>query len=255
MADEQPGHGNPPTPATGDKPPDNKPGTGADDLTKLFVSKEDFGKTAGHIRGLGEKLNALAASALTADKLVEILALEKDEATGKFRLPKAPDPPANGTPPRGEDDPVMKRVKALEQQVADKNKEIADERARAEATTRDTALISALQKAGAINPNRDFVHLRDKVAKGDKGYTAKTVDEYGAEHDSDLDAFAEQYLKQNPELKKATQQGGSGTPPGPGSKPGMRPGSTVIPKSQWGDVQFMVDNRKKFESGEYLRGE
>lgn len=262
MADPNPAGGNP---AAGDPNPANNPGTGnrdpnnpgtgdANDPTKLFVSKDDFGKTAAHIRGLGDQLKTLASTAITADKLVELLGLEKDEESGKFRMPQSKTPAA-GAQQRPEDDPVMKRVKALEKQLADEQQKVADERARTESNTRDTALIAALQKAGAINPTRDYVHLVGKVTKSEKGYVARVADEYGAEKDVDVDGFAEQYLKQNPELKKTTQQGGSGTPPGAGSKPGMRPGSTIIPKSQWSDINFMVKNRKLFDSGDYVRGD
>lgn len=229
------------------------PGTpGTEDAPK-YVTAEDFGKTAALISGMQKTLKDLQSGILTADKLAEFGLLEKDETAGTYK-PKASQP-QSAPKPKNDDDPVVARVKALEKQLADAKREKEDADRRMLETERDRAIIAALTKAGAVNPERDYVHLTSKVARGESGYSAKGRDQYGSETDLALDDFAEQWLKSNPELRRTAAQSGSGTPHNaPGKSGKTASGATVIPRSQWSDMSFFMANKTKFDSGEWVRG-
>lgn len=210
------------------------------------------------IRGLDDTLKALQGGMLTLDTLATVGLLDVEEIDGKKQYkPKSSTPPAEKPKPRADDDPLFQRVKTLESQLekARKDKEAADN-AVAE-KNRDTAIIEALREAGALNPQRDFMHLIPKVLKTDAGYFAKGTDEAGYEVELTLPNLAKEFLKANPELKKAASGGGSGTPgtPGSGGTQQLRPGQQIIPKSQWQDMNWFMANKAKFDSGEYQRGQ
>ena len=235
-----PGHGDTPgTPEGGDKAPE-------------FLTKEEFGRTAAMIRGLNESLQNMQKGMLTPDSLAQFGLIEKGE-DGNYR-PKAAAPKDDKNVKPREDDPVIQRVKALEAQLAEERRLKEETQRQIEDTNITNALITALSEAGAVNAKRDYVHLKPEVFKGDKGYLAKGRDKWGAEEDIPLLKHAEDFLKKNPELAKAANTGGSGTPTGPQPK-GVPAGSKVISRAQWSDMTFYVANRGKFESGEYIRGQ
>ncbi len=203
---------------------------------------------------MNKSLETLASGALTPDKLVELGLLEKDDTGYKPKAVAAPKEPKQ--PARPEDDPVIQRVKTLEQELANEKKAKAEVQQQSEASERDRAVIAALNKAGAVNADRDVVHVAGKVLKGDKGYYVKAQDKYGADIQLPLDEAVELFLKANTELRKNAAAPGSGTPPGGGAPgTGPRPGQTVIPKSQWADMAWFSINQAKFHSGEYVRGQ
>ena len=213
------------------------------------------------IRGLSDGLKALQGGMLTLDALAQVGLLEAEEVDGKKQYkPKGSTTPAGAPAPkaRADDDPLFQRVKTLEAQLekARKDKEVAD--TAVTESSRDNAIIEALREAGAVNPQRDFMHLKSKVLKGDTGYFAKGVDEAGYEVEVKLPDLVKEFLKTNPELRRAVTQGGAGSPAG-GQQgqgaPNLRPGQQVVPKTQWSNMDWFMNNRAKFATGEFLRGQ
>ena len=240
----------------GEQAPPVVPGTGD---APQYVTTADFGKTAALISGLQKTLRTLVEGNLTADKLVELGLLEKGESDGLYK-PKAPgtkQEPKPGQQQRPDDDPVILRVKNLEKQLADAKREGEDADKRVAQSELNRAVIGALTKAGAINPDRDFVHLASKVSKGESGYTGKGKDKYDQEIDVGVEDFAEAWLKANPELRAAKSQPGSGTPSGGAGGTGAKApnGATVITRAQWSDMSWFMTNKAKFDKGEYVRGQ
>ena len=237
-----------PTPGTGGSPetPENQ-----------YLTKAEFGRSAAMIRGLGETLATLQTGMLTMDMLAQVGLVDVEEVEGKKQY-KPKSAAAAATPkPRAEDDPLVQRLKTVESQLERAKKEKQDADTAVAASQRDTAIIEALRAAGAVNPMRDFTHLQSKVLKGDKGYYAKGTDEAGYDVEVAVNDLAVEFLKANPELKKATGNGGSGTPQNGTGTPGtgVRPGQQVIPKTQWQDMNWFMANRAKFDKGEFLRGQ
>jgi hypothetical protein len=196
------------------------------------------------------------------DSLANVGLLDVEEADGKKQYkPKAAAAPGTPAPKpgpqRAEEDPLFQRVKTLESQLEKARREKEDSDKAVAAQARDTAIIESLRNAGAVNPQRDFMHLREKVQKGDSGYFATGKDEAGYDVEVKLDDLAKEFLKTNPELRKATTGGGAGSPNGGqgGGQQQVRPGQTVIPKSQWTNMDFFMANKRKFDTGEYVRGQ
>lgn len=246
LRDGEPGAAGGGTGATGSQT--GTPGTGSLDPSK-FVSVEDFGKTAAMIRGLQKTIENLSTGALTADKLAELGLLEKGD-DGSFKPRSAA--PGDKKPAPPADDPLKKELDALKKQLADKDAEVESERRKVEETERNRAVIAAMSKAGAVNADRDFVHLAGKVVKSEKGgYVVKGADKYGSEIEIPLEQFTGSWLKENPELLRA--QAGSGT----GSRPGQggQQGGNVIPKEVWKDPAWYQANRAKVISGELQLGQ
>jgi hypothetical protein len=239
---------------------DPKPaGTGEGFDPQLFVDRKTFDGVAAALRRFEGSLKSIQDAQLTSDKLVELGVLEKAE-DGVYR-PKA-HVAGNGDGPDGKgkpkpDDEWKKRMETtvanLNTKLADKDKELAAERERVEQSERKRAVIAALTKAGAVNPERDHVHLVGQVQRVDGNLVAKGKDEFGAETTVTLDDLAIAYLKTNPELARAQAQTGSGTPAGGGSGAGGSTGK-VIPKAQWNDAAFMAANKKRFDTGELTYG-
>lgn len=204
------------------------------------------------IGGLQKTLRDLSGGMLSLDKLAELGLVEKAE-DGSFKAKLAVTAPKPAEK-KAEDDPITLRVKALEGQLAEEKK--AKEQLVKDAETRDlnSAVIAALSKAGAHNPDRDFVHLTAKVLKGANGYVVAGKDKYGADIELTLDEHADGFLKANPELRKSQQLAGSGTPPGGAPAGQMKGTGKVIPKATWSDMNWFAQNSAKFQSGEYLRG-
>ena len=253
MADTNLPGGSPGTPPPGGAAPPN-PGT--DDNKPEYVSREDFGKTAALIGGIQKTLKDLPGSLLTLDKLAEVGLLEKVDDAGVISYrPKSSQPkPDDKAKPREADDPLLLRLKSLEGELARKTKAEEEGKALLAESEKRSALTAALTKAGAVNADRDFVHLVGAVGKGEKGFVGKGTDKYGTETELTIDEVAEAFLKLNPELRRAQAQPGSGSPqPGNGSV--TAGGGKVIPKAQWSDMNFFVANRAKFHSGEYVRGQ
>lgn len=174
-----------------------------------FISKDEFTKTLQAVKGeFSRKLEALTSKMPTLDTFAELGLLEKDEA-GSYK-PRQSGQQTKKTEPSD-----------LEKQVADLRKAIT---ARDEALAKadqdrqtlelKTAVINALGKAGAVNPDRDHVHVISNIKKADSGYVAKAKDQYGTETDVPLESFVNDWLKSNPELKKASGLPGSGVPAG-----------------------------------------
>lgn len=144
---------------------------------------------------------------------------------------------------------------ALQRKLAEKDRLLEERDQQAETDKRNSAVRAALAKAGAINPDRDLVHVAAKVQKIGDGYGSKGRDKWGAEVDISLDDLANAFLTDNPELKKGTAQPGSGTPAGGNASGSTAGGAKIIPTSQWQDMNWYAQNRAKFMSGEYVRGE
>jgi hypothetical protein len=216
------------------------PGTGFD--PSKYVSSEDFGKTAAMIRGIQKTLETLSTSALTLDRLAEIGLVEKaEDGTVKPRGHAAPKGAAKGDP-----EPWKEEIAQLRRQLDEKDQALAREE-------KSRSVLAALTKAGAVNPDRDYVHVLDKVKKNDRGeFVVKGRDKYGAAIDVPLGEFVNDWLTQNPELKRASAAPGSGTPPG--AAPGSGGGGNVVPKSTWSNPEWYKANREKILKGEISLG-
>jgi hypothetical protein len=224
-----------------------------------YVTVEDFGKTAAKIRGIEGSLADLSKKGISLDTLVEIGLLEKAD-DGKYRRPAA----QQATPPqqqqqqqqqqRPEDSPLAREVAELRKQMSAKDEELKREREKQAATVKADTVKSALAKAGAVRPERDYVHLLGKVEQRQDGtYFVKGIDKYGNPEEITLDKFCEAFLTENPELMKAQNQPGSGTPAGNGGGNDSKRGK-VVPKETWSDMDWYAKNAEKFRTGEFVRG-
>src|SRR6185295_129089 len=105
-------------------------------------------------------------------------------------------------------------VDALKKSLKEREDELAAERQRAAAVEKKNAVIAALTRAGAVNGDRDAVHVLDSVQRNDRGaYVSRTKDDLGLDIEVGLDDFAKKFLAGNPELLRAQSHAGSGTPP------------------------------------------
>lgn len=176
-----------------------------------FLSKQEFSATAAMITRMNKAIEGLVSGTVTADKLAEMGLLEKT-ADGTFKL-KSTAAPAKKA---GEPEPEWKvQLQQLQDQIAAKDKQIAAERKQREDAEVKSAVIAALEKAGAVNPSRDYIHVLGQVKRGEDGkvYVPK-ANEFGAEEQIHLEAAFGEWLKSNPELRKASSHPGSGTPNG-----------------------------------------
>lgn len=226
-------------------------GTGQIDPA-LFLTKEEFGRTAAMIGGIKKALDGLTAGQLTLDRLTELGLLDKGEdGSYKPKLARKPDPK------NPETEPWKAEIDGLKTQIRAKDDENARLKQSMENAERDRLLIAALTEKGALNAARDVVHLIGTVKKNGAGqWMGSGKDQYGVETEIDLGTAAEAFLKANPELKKAPPGGGSGTPAGGGTdNSGGTGGAKMIPKAQWQDMDWYAKNAEKFRAGEYVRGE
>lgn len=225
------------------------PGTGSLDPAK-FVSVEDFGKTAAMIRGIQKSLETITGAALTADRLAELGLLEKAD-DGTFRA-RAAGPTPKGAPPA--DDPVKRDLDQLKAQLKAKDEEIATEKRKAAEAERNRAVVAAMAKAGAVNAERDHVHLAAAVVRAEDGqYVARTKGKYGEDVDVPVEEFVSGWLKANPDLMKAQGGTGTGTLPGQGARGGHN--GNVVPKTTWSDMTWYMQNREKIQRGELVLGD
>jgi len=209
-----------------------------------FVTAADFGKTAALVGDMKKQLGGM----LTADTLVEAGMFERGE-DGKLKL-KAVTPPE---PPKPGTDPNSEATKKFEAELAKMQSQLASERkaretaeAQAIEAERNRTIQEALTKAGAVNPQRDYVHLQSAVKRKDDGtLVAVTKDKWGADIEVPVEEFANQWLTSNPELKRATTQQGSGAPAGGGTLP-----ANTVPRSKMQDTNWYMANREKILSGE-----
>ena len=225
------------------------PGTGSFDPTK-FVSTEDFGKTAAMIRGIQKSLETINTAALTAAKLAELALLEKAE-DGTIRARQAQSGGKDKQPPA--DDPIKRELDQLKRQLAAKDEEVAAERRKLEEAERSRAIIEALSEAGAVNAQRDHIHLLSQIERGDDGqFGAKGKDKFGGDIGIPLKEYVGQWLKANPDLMKPQGGTGTGTLPGQGTR-----GSSgdVVPKSTWTNMDWYMANQDKIIKGELVLGQ
>jgi len=223
------------------------PGTGTGDQPE-YLSKKEFGQTAALISGLKKNLETLSGSALTSEKLNEALAgagilVKQEDGTFKpaFQAPTAK-PEDKGTPPPN---PLEGRVKNLEKQLADAQKAVEDERTKTADEKLNRAAVEALRKAGAVNPERDYVHLKAMITADGDAYFVKTKDTSGVEQQFALEDYAGTWLEGNPELRKAQGAAGSGTKPGTGGS-----GVQTASLEQARDPEWYLANRDKIAKGE-----
>ncbi len=219
------------TPTNGSTP--GQPAHNAGDKpTVEYVTKEDFGKTAAFIRGLNDKLESLAKNVPTMETFVQLGLFEKGE-DGAYK-PKAVQAPSR----KNDQEPEWKaQLDQLQAQIKQRDDALAAERKRAAETEKKSAVISALTKAGAVNPERDYIHIIQAIENGEKGYFARSKDEFGADKQIPLDQAVQDFLKTNPELAKPSGHAGSGTPAGDGTAP-AGPGQFT--------VDYFIKNRDKF---------
>ena len=126
-----------------------------------FLSKQEFGSTAAMITRMNKALEGLTGGMLTPDKLVELGLLEKDGDNFK--------PKSGGTPAKKEGTPTPEwqvQFQQLQDQIKAKDNQIAAERKQREEAETKSAVISAFEKAGAVNASRDYVHVLGQVKRG-----------------------------------------------------------------------------------------
>jgi hypothetical protein len=205
-----------------------------------YLTKQEFNGTAAMIRQMNETVTGLKA-VNPFDSLVTAGILEK-KPDGTYG-------PKSATPAK-KDEAVpewQRQIDELRSQGVAKDKALQAERDARAAGELKSAVVAAFGKAGAVNPERDYVHVLPSVVRGEDG-TFHTVnkDQFGVETKVPLaDAFTA-FLKSNPELQRAAGRPGSGTPNG-GNGTG---GSIVVPRAQLSDPAWYQANRAKVISGE-----
>lgn len=170
-----------------------------------YLTKDEFSKSAAYFRRVAEENTSLK-------EMVGAL-VEKGE-DGVYKLKATPQPV---TPPKKDDkvpewqtemNAMKSELKKRDDLIADKDRKFAESSKRA-------AIIEALAKANAVNPQRDAVHLFDAIKTNSDGkYVSYSKDENGLDVETPLDVFAAGFIKSNPELLRAQGKSGSGTPNG-----------------------------------------
>ena len=191
-----------PTPGSTGDPSQNTP---------QFVTQEAFNGTAAMIGRMNKTLETLSGGMLTFDKLAEVGLLDK-QADGTFKPKTAaatPSPKPAGDPPEWKAE-----TDRLNAEIKKRDDALAAERRRTAETEQRSAIVDALNKAGAVNAGRDFIHVTDIRKNAAGQYVQSTKDQYGADVDVPLEQAAANFLKSNPELAKAQGRPGSGTPAG-----------------------------------------
>jgi len=182
-----------------------------------YVTQAAFDKTAAMIGRLLKGVEALTSTALTAEKLVELGLVEKDAAgVLKAKAAEAPKPEAKV---EDKPDPRMTqmeaRLAAMAAEAKTKDEAIAAADVARGIQDRNQAARAALAKANGVNPDRDYIHVADKLVKNEAGeWVLPSKDQYGVDIFTPIAAIAEKYLKDNPELARATVTTGTGTTPG-----------------------------------------
>jgi hypothetical protein len=161
-----------------------------------------------------ETLDALQKSVPTLDSFVSLGLLEKAD-DGSYRQKPAAAPAQQKSGEKAPEPEWKAAVDELKKSLKGKEDELAAERQRAAEIEKKNAVSSALAKAGAVNPERDAVHMLAGIQRNESGaYVARSKDELGLDVEVGIDDFIVKFLNQNPELKRATGHTGSGTPAG-----------------------------------------
>lgn len=203
------------------------------EMTGGFVTKDDFGKTTAFIRKQGESVEGLTAM---------LGAIVEKGEDGNFKV-KIATPVA---PPVKKDDKTPEWQSQLEGER--KSRESWQAKFEAEKTAREgeqarSAIIDALNKVGAVNASRDYVHVQGMVKRGEDGsFHVVRKDEFGAENKIGLDTAFGDFLKGNPELAKPSGKPGSGTPAGSPNGGSGQPAKMT--------AEYFSQNKAKILSGE-----
>lgn len=173
-----------------------------------FLSKQEFNATAAMIRGLKEAVDGMKGQN-PLEALVALGLLEKKD-DGTFQ------PKAQAPAPAKKDDQEpewRKQIRAMQEQIEAKDRALAAEKKAREEGELKNAVITAFEKAGALNSGRDYIHVLPAVKRDEDGsfFTTKK-DQFGVETKVGLDAYLGEFLKASPELAKAQARPGSGTP-------------------------------------------
>jgi hypothetical protein len=188
-----------------------------------YVTQDAFNGTAAIISRMNKTLESIINGMLSLDKLADIGLVEK-AADGTFK-PKTSTAAAT-VKKDGQPDPVAEMEAKFQAELKKRDDALAAERRKAADTEQRSTVIEALTKAGAVNPSRDVVHLTG-ITRNDAGqFVQKTKDQYGADVEVSLEDAVGNFLKVNPELKKASGHPGSGTPAG-NNTPGFMGGKDV----------------------------
>jgi len=188
-----------------------------------FIKQTDMNATAAIIRQLKDKIDGQQNP---MDALVAAGLLEK-KADGTY-APKSQAPAAQKKD-GPQEQPWEAQIRQMQEQMAAKDKALEAEKAKREQSELKSAVISAFEKAGAVNAGRDYVHVLDSVKRAEDGsfHTVKK-DQFGVETKVPLDAAFGEFLKSNPELAKATAKPGSGTAASTGGDTSSVSGPTSI---------------------------
>jgi hypothetical protein len=212
--------------------------------TPEYLTKEEFNRSAAFIRGISEKLEGLAKSTPTMDMFVSLGLLEKAE-DGSYK-PKAA--ASTSAVPAKKDEPnlIADMEARFQSELKKRDDLVADERRKAAETEKRSAIVDALNKAGAVNAARDVIHVSG-IAKNAAGKYVQTVkDEFGGDKEVALDEAAVSFLKANPELRKSNGFGGSGTP----NTSSFSAGTQVVPREQLANAEWYAKNRDAIMSGQ-----
>lgn len=201
-----------------------------------ILTKNEFSGTAAMLRGMNDSLTAMK-TANPLDALVTAGVLEK-KADGTYAAKAV----TAAAPAKKEDVPAWQtQIDQLIAQGAAKDKALAASNEAREAGELKSAVVMAFEKAGAMNANRDYVHVLPNVKKATDGtYHTISKDQFGVETPVALDVAFGTFLKGNPELMKASGKPGSGTPAG---SPSTGSGSMST-------ESYMVNRAKNLESGD-----
>ena len=195
---------------------------------------------------------------LTVDKLVELGLFSKGE-DGKLTLAQAQAAAAAKTEPNPAEVEWRKKFESLENQMKADKDALTAEKKRNEENARNTAVMAELTKAGAMRPDRDYVHIINSVSQDANGnYVVAGKDKYGMDTTFSVGEYVEKFLGENPELKKMTAAtGGSGAnpnKPAAAGTPQTHNGKEVVPKAKWTDAAWFMANQDKILKGEILLG-
>jgi len=228
--------------STGNSPQNtNTNNSGGNNNQPEYLTKEEFSRSAAFIRGLSEKIETLTKNVPTMDLFVTLGILEKDGETYKPKSAPAAAPAKKQD--QGNTDQIAEMENRFQAELKKRDDALAAERRKAAETEQRSAVIDALGKAGAVNASRDYVHVTG-IGKNAAGkYVQIGKDQFGADVEFSLEDAAANFLKANPELRKAQGHPGSGTPSNAGFG-GKSAGTDVNSLAEMSMEQYMAHRRK-----------
>ncbi len=189
-------------------------------------------------------IRKLKESALTKDGLVGVLAevglLVKD---GDRYVPVGAQKRGgddggkggDGEGGKGKVDPAVATLQhslnEMQEQINQRDEELKREREARFTADRRISVVEAMRKAGANNPERDHIHIADRVKQSAAGeWVVSAKDAAGNEIEVPIEKFVSKYMEENPDLRKPAGQGGAGVKPAAGTASAIDELAKGVPK-------------------------